>query len=120
MIRATMLDLILIAGAVLAGCERVQGDETSGQSTETCAVTSVVTADIQAGIERYIANQTDHGDGYFELPYVGEMLRLKLFRVHTEYLATLGPRRHFACVDLVAVGAISTTSISSWPAIPVT
>ena len=28
---------------------------------------------------------------------------MKLVRVHTEYLANLGPRRHFACVDLVDI-----------------
>jgi hypothetical protein len=29
-------------------------------------------------------------------------MKLKLVRVHTEYLANLGPRRHFACVDLAS------------------
>ena len=67
-------------------------------------MTTAVTVDIQAGIERYIAEQTERSDGYSELPYESETLRLKLVRVHTEYLATLGPQRHFACVDLVAVG----------------
>lgn len=60
----------------------------------------VVTADIQAGIERHIAEQTRAGDGYFILPYENTDLKLKLVRVHTEYLATLGPQRHFACVDM--------------------
>jgi transglutaminase-like putative cysteine protease len=63
----------------------------------------VVTADIQAGIEKYIDEQTNLGGGYFWLPYEGDALRLKLVRVHTEYLANLGPRRHFACVDLANV-----------------
>lgn len=30
-------------------------------------------------------------------------MRLKLVRVHTEYLANLGPGRHFACVDLANI-----------------
>ena len=30
-------------------------------------------------------------------------LKLKLVRVHLEYLANLGPRRHFACVDLASI-----------------
>jgi transglutaminase-like putative cysteine protease len=34
-------------------------------------------------------------------PSIKKKLQLKLVRVHTEYLANLGPRRHFACVDLV-------------------
>lgn len=61
----------------------------------------MVTADIQAGIERHIERQTRAGRGYFDLPFGRRQLRLKLVRVHTEYLANLGPRRHFACVDLV-------------------
>ena len=103
MIRTTMLALILAAGAVLSGCAQDQNDETNGQGTETTAVANVVTADIQAGIERYIADQTEQGEGYFELPYEEGALRLKLVRVHTEYLANLGPGQHFACVDLVTV-----------------
>jgi transglutaminase-like putative cysteine protease len=60
----------------------------------------VVTADIQAGIEKHIAERSRRGDGYFKLPFDRNELRLKLVRVHLEYLANLGPRRHFACVDL--------------------
>jgi transglutaminase-like putative cysteine protease len=67
------------------------------------AMPDVVTADIQAGIERYIEEQTRAGQGYFGLPLDQRQLRLKLVRVHTEYLANLGPRRHFACVDLADV-----------------
>ena len=62
---------------------------------------NVVTADIQAGIERHIDTQTRAGQGYFNLAFDQRTLRLKLVRVHTEYLANLGPRQHFACVDLV-------------------
>ncbi len=62
----------------------------------------VVTADIQAGIEKHIAEQTRLGDGYFKLPFQKQELLLKLVRVHLEYLANLAPRRHFACVDLVS------------------
>lgn len=63
-----------------------------------------MTADIQAGIERHIEEQTRLEGGFFRLPHGDGELRLKLVRVHTEYLANLGPRRHFACVDLVDVG----------------
>ena len=63
---------------------------------------SVVTADIQEGIEQHIAEQTRLGGGYFTLSFDEEELRLKLVRVHTEYLANLGPGRHFACVDLAS------------------
>jgi len=66
-------------------------------------VPHVVTADIQAGIERHIEEQTSLNGGYFPLSFGDKELRLKLVRVHTEYLANLGQRRHFACVDLADV-----------------
>jgi transglutaminase-like putative cysteine protease len=74
------------------GCER--------QSSPESAVVHVVTSDIQAGIEKHIEEQTRLGEGYFRIPFEGRQLQLKLVRVHTEYLSNLGPRRHFACVDL--------------------
>ncbi len=89
--------LILIVG--LAAC---QGD-TNPRGAELEPVPNVVTADIQAGIERHIEEQSRRGGGYFRLPWNDSELALKLVRVHTEYLANLGPRRHFACVDLVDV-----------------
>ena len=70
---------------------------------ETSTVPNVVTADIQAGIERYIEEQTRIGGGFFNLQYNKKELRLKLVRVHTEYLANLGPRYHFACVDVADI-----------------
>ena len=63
-------------------------------------VPNVVTADIQAGIEKHLDEQTRIGGGYFKLMFDQKQLQLKLVRVHLEYLANLGPRRHFACVDL--------------------
>lgn len=66
-------------------------------------VPHVVTADIQAGLEAHIAEQTRRGNGFFHLPLGDRALRLKLVRVHTDFLSTLGPRRHFACVDMVDV-----------------
>lgn len=62
-----------------------------------------VTADIQAGIEKYIEEETARGDGYFKCSSGGKEYSFKLVRVHTEYLANLGPRRHFACVDMVDI-----------------
>jgi hypothetical protein len=71
-------------------------------ATGSTSTPSVVTADIQAGIENHIDEQSRLGGGYFVLPFDDGQLRLKLVRVHTEYLANLGPRRHFACVDLAS------------------
>lgn len=63
-------------------------------------IPELVTADIQAGIERHVEERTREGGGYFALSFGDATLHLKLVRVHTEYLANLGPERHFACVDM--------------------
>jgi transglutaminase-like putative cysteine protease len=83
----------LTAVALLAGSALAMRGATSAPNT--------VTADIEAGIEQHIQEQTQRGGGCFALAFGQNQLRLKLVRVHTEYLANLGPRRHFACVDLV-------------------
>lgn len=63
-------------------------------------VPTVDIADIETGIKHYIQNKTEEADGYFHVKDENKELRLKLVRVHTEYLSNLGPNRHFACVDL--------------------
>jgi hypothetical protein len=86
-------------GMVLTGCHdnRMQADQDG-----FIPVPHVVTADIQDGIEKHIREQSRLGDGYFHLPFNEGLLKLKLVRVHTEFLANLGPRHHFACVDLAS------------------
>lgn len=61
---------------------------------------NVVTGDIEREIKAHINNQASQNSGFFVVPFEGKELRLKLVRVHVEYLATLGPTTHFACVDL--------------------
>lgn len=96
--RRTILPAGLAVGFMLMGCGRG-----ARQDALSCA-SGVVTADIQAGIERHIEDQVRLGGGYFTLPFGDRALRLNLVRVHTEYLANLGPGRHFACVDLADAG----------------
>ena len=60
-----------------------------------------VTGDIKAGIERHVEEQSVATDGHFLLTFRDKELKLKLVRVHIEYLAALTPTRNFACVDLV-------------------
>ena len=88
---------VVVCGA-LVGCQTTQN---SGQATAE-SVPNVVVPDIQDGIEKHIEEQTRLGGGYFRIPFKGQELRLRLVRVHTEYLANLGPRRHFACVDMAS------------------
>lgn len=77
----------------------------SGTTSDTGKIEpepEVLTTDIQAGIDRHIAEQTALGSGVFRISDPKGDLCLKLVRIHFEYLATVGPDRHFACVDMVA------------------
>jgi transglutaminase-like putative cysteine protease len=71
----------------------------SAQADE--AARPVGIGEIARGIEAHVAAKTEADGGFFRLDHQGHELRLKLVRVHLEYLANLGPGRHFACVDLV-------------------
>ncbi|MHC4071101.1 MAG: transglutaminase-like domain-containing protein [Planctomycetota bacterium] len=93
-----IIPAVLVVCTVLAGCNTSRDEKNN--SVESAP--NVVTKDIQNGIEKHIEEQTRLGEGYFRLPFDETELRLKLVRVHTEYLANLGPRRHFACVDLAS------------------
>ena len=92
--RKALSTAAVIVSIALAGCGGGKTEHASSSGPK------VVTADIQAGIEKYIEEQARQNDGYYKLPFNDRDLQLKLVRVHTEYLANLGPRRHFACVDL--------------------
>lgn len=98
-----------LAIAVSSGCAAGPAPappSVATNSAESCAVDpipNVVTADIAEGIEAHVEREVDKGGGYFVLPWQGRTLKLHLVRVHLEYLSTLGPHEHFACVDLVDV-----------------
>lgn len=94
------IGLAVVLGMASPGMIRAgQGDG----DDRAAPLSTVVPADIQAGIERHIEERARQGGGAFALPFGDKELRLQLVRVHTEYLSNLGPRRHFACVDLVDV-----------------
>ena len=75
-------------------------DAASSSTLET--IPNVVTTDIKAGIERHIRELSASNGGFFPITFEEKEMKLKLVRVHMEYLANLGPRRHFACVDLAS------------------
>lgn len=83
-----------------------QGGEASDTSDHQRIIEEVphtVTGDIQREIEKHIDAEVKLGNGYFHVPFEDRELKLDLVRVHTEYLATLTPTQHFACVDMVDV-----------------
>jgi len=93
----TLLVFFLI---ILVSCQSDERKESTIQDEKPQSVPKVDIADIEAGIKAYIANKTKEADGYFHVKDDNKELRLKLVRVHTEYLSNLGPNSHFACVDL--------------------
>jgi transglutaminase-like putative cysteine protease len=106
--RRGVVTTMAILAVALAGCQvshrrMSQKADGRGANAATESQPLTVTLDIQAGIERHIEEQSSRGGGYFTIPYEGQDLRLKLVRVHTYYLAKLGPQWYFACVDLANV-----------------
>jgi hypothetical protein len=92
--------LLFFISIVFISCQSKEGKETNTQEEKSKPVPKVDIADIESGIKSYIENKTKEADGYFHVKDENKELRLKLVRVHTEYLSNLGPNRHFACVDL--------------------
>ena len=97
--------ILILASLVLLffGCGQRTEKKDNVASLEVEEIPKVVTADIEAGIKANIAKKVEEGNGYFHLKLEDKELRLQLVRVHTEYLSNLGPRRHFACVDLADI-----------------
>ncbi|WP_273566867.1 hypothetical protein [Maribacter halichondriae] len=91
--------------AMLMACNSsTKQEKDKEESLAETNIPKVVTADIEAGIKANIDKRVAEGDGYFYMEDAeGQELRLQLVRVHTEYLSNLGPRRHFACVDLADI-----------------
>jgi len=99
--------MIYMASAFLALALSATGFATPGSSDDSNCETldtipNVVTNDIKAGIEKHIEELSEANGGFFPIAFDGKEMQLKLVRVHMEYLANLGPRRHFACVDLAS------------------
>ncbi len=89
--------------SLLTACNSATKQKKEEKTATVTNIPKVVTADIEEGIKANIDKKVAEGGGYFHMTAEGKELRLKLVRVHTEYLSNLGPRRHFACVDLADV-----------------
>jgi len=100
--RALQLFCMLVC-IIFLGCNTKQEEKKSEKTLAANDVPKVVTADIEAGIKANIAKKVEEGGGYFHLSTDEQDLKLQLVRVHTEYLSNLGPRHHFACVDLADI-----------------
>lgn len=93
--------IFFIGGVSLLGS--CHPSEKAGDKASVSKAPKVSIAEIETGIKSWIDQETKTGDGYFHMVDGDKALRLKLVRVHTEYLSNLGPNRYFACVDLADV-----------------
>lgn len=84
----------LLLVVVLQACNQ---SETSKKQKEA----PLAIAEIEQEIKNYISLKTQENGGFFPVKDENHDLKMKLVRVHTEYLSNLGPHSHFACVDLV-------------------
>jgi len=98
----TMFTLLLLSFAFLNVTLATPGSSEEVQNITLDTIPNVVTNDIKAGIEHHIREVSASNDGFFPITFEEKEMKLKLVRVHMEYLANLGPRRHFACVDLAS------------------
>jgi len=101
---AFMATAIVFTALLMSLIPPASADPGKSESSDTAAFNTspIVTGDIKAGIEKHIAEQVAQGGGFFRVPFEGRELKLKLVRVHMEYLATLAPESHFACVDMAS------------------
>ncbi|MFD2202136.1 transglutaminase-like domain-containing protein [Shivajiella indica] len=92
--------LLLLASLVQACNSTSDKEKNEGEQDLLTSTKKVSIAEIEEGIKTYIDSETQLNDGYFLVREEKKELKLKLVRVHTEYLSNLGPSKHFACVDL--------------------
>ena len=83
------------------GCESGTSSESqTADQPQTASQPRTKISQIEAGLKAHIEAKSRENDGFFLVQDKDKRLRMKLVRVHTEYLSNLGPKRHFACVDL--------------------
>lgn len=92
--------IVLIVVLLVSSCSGKKEAQVTQQKSN---LKKVSIAEIETGIKDYIQKKTEENDGYFHVEDKGTEYRMKLVRVHTEYLSNLGPNSHFACVDLADI-----------------
>ena len=94
------LKLPFFALLAVIECQELRETKSSEDSTVKVKQHEVTIQDVEQGIRANIADQTAAGNGYYTFNNDTTEFRLKLVRVHTEYLSVLKDDEFFACVDL--------------------
>lgn len=100
MIKYAFRFAIILLG-MLQACQQSGNDKSEENDKENIISSGKIPiSEIEAGIKAYIDAETSKNDGFFLVNDERGDFKLKLVRVHTEYLSNLGPNKFFACVDL--------------------
>ncbi|MEK6782215.1 MAG: transglutaminase-like domain-containing protein [Bacteroidota bacterium] len=91
---------LIILSAIMFALTSCYGKKEENVQEQKKNTRKVSIGEIETGIKSFIQKKTAENGGYFQVRDRGQDFRMKLVRVHTEYLANLGPKSHFACVDL--------------------
>ncbi len=94
------LDIILLGAIMFALASSCHEKKEANVHERKKNTRKISIGEIESGIKNFIQEKTKENGGYFQVHDRGQEFRMKLVRVHTEYLANLGPKSHFACVDL--------------------
>lgn len=95
-IKYLKINLLVLLGFGIISC-----NSSSEIKEEQVLSQEISIPEIEQEIKTYIDKETESNGGFFPVKDQNHDLKMKLVRVHTEYLSNLGPERHFACVDLV-------------------
>ena len=96
------IPFFICIGVVFTKCQsHVRDNNNDAHSKDNQYEKKVTIQDVDRGIRLNIDSKIKEGGGYFTFKNSDStQLRLKLVRVHTEYLSVLGSHEFFACVDL--------------------
>lgn len=97
--RNLQFPLVLIGLSLFLSCSSKEIEKENEAAKKMIPKVSI--AEIETGIKTFISAQQAENEGFFPVKDENHDLKMKLVRVHTEYLSNLGPKSHFACVDLV-------------------
>ena len=77
---------VVVVVLALASCSGKKATQVEQSKTN---VKKVSIAEIESGIKDFIQRETEANDGYFHVEDKGTEYKMKLVRVHTEYLSNL-------------------------------
>jgi len=93
-----LISPIILTLFLLLGCETKKETKPENEVLKEKPKATIV--DVEKGIHDYITHKTESEGGYFTIEDDTLNLKLRLVRVHTEYLSVLKKGKYFACVDL--------------------